>query len=53
MMTIGFWFWVIYVIALIFYGVSVFRERNYSVPEIIFWILIALLGIGTFGGPLK
>ena len=53
MFTLGFWFWIIFVIAFIFYGVSVFRSREYTVPDIVFWILIFLLGWGAFGGPIK
>ena len=52
-MTVAFWFWVIYVIAFLFYGISAWRSREVEVPHIIFWVLIALLGFGTFGSPLK
>lgn len=53
MLTIGFWFWIIYVIAVLFYAVEVFRSRMYSVPELFWWVLIFLLGAGLFGGPIR
>ena len=52
-MSLAFWFWVIYVVSLIFFG---FRNRA-NVPvivdSIVLWVLIAILGFGVFGGPIK
>ena len=52
-MTIALLFWILYIVGLIFFGIDAFRTREWSVPSILFWVLIALLGVGTFGGPIK
>ena len=53
MLTLGLLFWILYIVGLIFFGVDVVRTREYSVPSVLFWVLIALLGAAVFGGPLK
>ena len=52
-MSIAILFWILFIIGLIFFGVDTFKRGEYSVPSILFWVLIALLGFGTFGGPIK
>lgn len=54
-MSVGAWFWVIYVI---FVLMGVFDNRSdWKGPNargsLVLWILIFLLGVGTFGWPLK
>lgn len=52
-MSVGLLFWILYIVGLIFYGVDSYRSGAYSIPSVLFWVLIALLGYGTFGGPIK
>lgn len=59
-MTIAFWFWLFYVLAIAFgfwaYGPSAVPNRPYWAPfsaGIVFWLLIGLLGYGVFGSPIK
>lgn len=49
-MTLAVLFWVIYIVAIIFHG---YRVRGAFLDSLVFWVLIALLGIGTFGSPIK
>lgn len=54
-MSAGIWYWIILVIWIVFSGVIWFRDdarlRNGS--NIVLIVLLILLGIGTFGGPVK
>jgi len=52
-MTLALWFWIIYVIALIFFGWRNYQNRAAVIDGFVWWVLIALLGIGTFGSPIK
>lgn len=52
-MTLEIWFWIIYIIALVFFG---YRNRANSgaiVDSLVFWILIGILGFAQFGSPVK
>ncbi len=51
-MSLSLWFWIIYVIGLIFFGSRVYRDRTVW-PDVFWWVLVALLGVGVFGGPIK
>jgi hypothetical protein len=56
MFTIGFWFWILYVIGLLVYGVGVWRSRRFDSVDtnnLFWWVLLALLGCGVFGYPLR
>ena len=53
MLTVGLLFWILFIVGLIFYGVGVVRSRQYDAAALFWWVLILLLGIGTFGFPLK
>ena len=53
MLTLGLLFWILFIVGLIFYGVGAFRTREYTVPELLFWVLFAILGAAVFGGPIK
>ncbi len=52
-MSVGLLFWILFIIGLIFFGIDVARTREYSIPSVLFWVLIGLLGVGIFGGPIK
>lgn len=52
-MSIGLLFWILYIVGLVFFGIGWYRSGEFSVPSIFWWVLIALLGVGTFGGPIK
>lgn len=52
-MTIGLLFWILYIVGVVFYGVGVVRSREYDIPSVLFYVLIFLLGWGTFGAPIK
>jgi hypothetical protein len=54
-MTIGVWYWLIYVIALLFIGWRGYVEsdRRFLVPSLIVWVLLGLIGYGLFGSPLE
>ena len=57
-MTLAIWFWIIYVIALLFSLWTVYTPgqpypfRPWGVLVVVF-ILIGLLRLGVFGGPIK
>ncbi len=51
---IGLLFWLLFIVGLIFFGVGIARDRaGFSIPSLFWWVLIFLLGCGTFGVPLK
>lgn len=51
MLTIGLLFWLLYIIGFLF---GIYREREALLGTPLFWwVLILLLGIGTFGWPIK
>ena len=52
-MTIAIWFWIIYVVALLFFGYRNYANRAVILDSLVFWILIALLGFGVFNSPIK
>jgi len=54
-MTPAIWFWIIYVVALLFYGFMGYRSANreFYINNLVLWVLLFLLGLGTFGSPLK
>jgi hypothetical protein len=52
-MTIGLLFWILYIVGLVFYGFGLARSRDFDAPSMFWWVLIALLGVGVFGGPIK
>lgn len=53
MLSIGMIFWILFIVGLVFYSVGVFRTREFDAPSLFWWVLIFLLGIGTFGSPVK
>jgi len=50
MLTIGLLFWILYIIGFIFHA---YRQRAEIVDSLFWWVLIFLLGVGTFGSPIK
>ncbi len=52
-MSLAFLFWIAYVIGLILYLSRNYNDRVYITNNFMYWILILLLGIGTFGSPIK
>jgi hypothetical protein len=55
-MTLQVWFWAIYVLSILFGGyraVTVPDSRSYWLNTAVYYILIGLLGLQVFGGPLK
>ena len=53
MMTLGMIFWIFFLVALI---VGVWQGRSSwpaSVPWLVVWILLGILGWAVFGGPIK
>ena len=53
-MNIGIWFWIIFVIALLFFGYWSWNRRDqFSPPDLIWWILMFLVGLQVFGNPVK
>jgi hypothetical protein len=53
-MTIAILFWILFIVGLIFGGYSN-RDNigGWATNSLLFWILLFLLGIGIFGGPIK
>lgn len=43
-MSAGIWFWIIYVIALIFFGYRNRANTPAIIDGIVFWVLIGILG---------
>lgn len=55
-MSIAFWFWLLYVIALVFWGFGFNRapEARWGAGHsIVLWLLVGLLGWSQFGSPIK
>lgn len=53
-MSVAVWFWVIFVIGLLVGGVRSYQAGVAWLDWPLFiYILIALLGVGTFGSPIK
>lgn len=54
MFTLGAIFWILYLVGFIFTG---YRNRagfgEWFMDSLLFWVLIGLLGLGAFGGPVK
>lgn len=52
MLTVGLLFWLLYIIGFLFHA---WRDRAtlWDGPSLFWWVLIGLLGIGTFGWPIK
>jgi hypothetical protein len=60
MVTAGLLFWLIFIIGTIFVGFGFYRTRTivnapapaFDFTPLVWWVLILLLGIGTFGSAL-
>jgi hypothetical protein len=57
-MTLQFWFWIIYVLALFFSWFGYYEKGQvYPWPRFgggfVLWLLIGILGWHNFGGPVK
>jgi len=51
-MSIGFVFWLLFLVCLVFYGWRGYSTRGaYLADTFIWWILIFCLGVGIFGFP--
>ena len=50
MLTIGLLFWILFIVGLVFH---IYRDRAGIVDSLFWWVLIFLLGVGTFGFPIK
>ena len=54
--NIGFWFWIIYIISILFGGFLIVKRKDDWMgmfPSLIIWILFGILGFAQFGGPIK
>lgn len=49
-MTLAVLFWVLFIVGFIFQG---YRDREGIVNSLVWWVLIAILGMGVFGFPVK
>lgn len=52
-MTIGLLFWILYIVGFVFFGYRNYQNREAIFDSLFWWILIFLLGVGTFGFPIK
>jgi hypothetical protein len=53
-MSLAIWFWIIFVIAFLFFGFWSYRYREtFRPPDMVWWILMFLLGLKVFGGPIS
>ncbi len=55
-MSAGIWFWIIYIIAVLFSSEWYWRHpilQPYGPIGLVLFILIGLLGWGTFGSPIR
>lgn len=51
---VGLVFWILFIVGLVVFGFGVYQDRTSFAPTSLFWwVLIFLLGIGTFGFPIK
>lgn len=55
MLTLGMVFWIIFIVATLFRSYQIFRTAPLAWPpiDIVYWVLVLLLGIGTFGSPIR
>lgn len=53
-MTLATLFWTLYLVGIVFFGI---RERadlkGWIFDSLFWWLMIFLLGLGTFGSPIK
>jgi hypothetical protein len=54
-MSIGIWYWVILVLWILLGGIYLARDdkRFNTAANIVLVVLLIILGVGTFGGPVK
>ena len=56
-MTLAIWFWIIFVISLLFGLYAEYTPPTYQwfrgVRHVVFYLLIFILGMQVFGGPVK
>lgn len=52
-MTAGIWFWIIYVLSFLFTGWWWWPLTQERAPWLVMYILIGLVGWGTFGPPIR
>ena len=55
-MTAGIWFWILYVISIVVSGGWYWRTpaaQPFGPYSLVLLILIGLLGLGTFGSPIR
>jgi hypothetical protein len=57
MMSVGNWWWILFVIALLAQGAWIYRGDPanrlwYGGASVLLWILLFLLGLGVFGSPI-
>lgn len=52
MLTVGLLFWILYIVGLVVFGIGL-KTRPFVYSDLFWWVLIFLLGCGTFGFPVK
>lgn len=52
-MTLALLFWVVYIVAVIVSLYRNYNDRLFIANNVVYWILLAILGIGIFGNPIK
>lgn len=50
---IGVVFWILFIVGLVVFGWDSYRTRLFAPTSLFWWVLIFLLGCGTFGFPVK
>ncbi len=52
-LSIGLLFWILYIVGLVVFGFDIYRSRVFAPTSLFWWVLIFLLGVGTFGFPIR
>ena len=54
-MSLAVWFWILMLLALLFGGWGAFNKGDWHLgtSSLLWWLIMLVLGIGVFGGPIK
>lgn len=52
-MTLELLFWLIYIVSIVVMITRNYGDRVFIINNAIYWILLAILGFGIFGSPVK